>query len=205
MLAEKLAVAQPLSVGQVAQVCRVTTRTINNWIRAGMLKAYATPGGHFRVWPSELKKFLKAHNMDINFDFRGERPKRILVVDDDENYAEMVRELLHDKLDNCEISLTHDGYEALIMLGDFKPDLLMLDLMMPGIDGFKVLDLIADRKILHPTRVLVLSGNLSASAIERLKKSRVDQWLHKPVSAAEMLHAVLNLLSDQELGGTGLT
>ena len=72
MLAEKVSVSKPLSVGQAAQICQVTTRTINNWIRGGKLKAYATPGGHFRIWPSDLRKFLKAHNMDINFDFRGE-------------------------------------------------------------------------------------------------------------------------------------
>lgn len=205
MRAGKLAVARPLGVGQAAQICRVTSRTINNWIRAGKLKAYATPGGHFRIWPSDLKKFLKAHNMDIKFDYRGEQPRKILVVDDDEAYAEMVREMLRDKLQNCEITVTQDGYEALIMLGELKPDLLVLDLMMPGIDGFKVLDLIANRKNSYPLKVLILSGNLSPTAIERLKRSRADQWLAKPVSSAELLNSVLNLVSGEELGGRGLS
>lgn len=205
MRAGKLAVARPLGVGQAAQICRVTSRTINNWIRAGKLKAYATPGGHFRIWPSDLKKFLKAHNMDIKFDYRGEQPRKILVVDDDEAYAEMVREMLRDKLQNCEITVTQDGYEALIMLGELKPDLLVLDLMMPGIDGFKVLDLIANRKNSYPLKVLILSGNLSPAAIERLKRSRADQWLAKPVSSAELVNSVLNLVSGEELGGRGLS
>ena len=205
MLAETISTEKPLGAGQAAQICKVTTRTINNWIKSGKLKAYATPGGHFRVWPTDLKKFLKAHNMDINFDFRGEHPRRILVVDDDEIYAEMVREVLRDKLENCEITITQDGYEALILLGEFKPDLVVLDLMMPGIDGFKVLELIANRKVNYPLKVLVLSGNLSAPAIERLKRSRADQWLPKPVSSAELVHSVLNLLSGEELGGRGLT
>jgi len=205
MLAEKIAIMKPLGVGQAAQICRVTTRTINNWIRAGRLKAYATPGGHFRIWPSDLKKFLKAHNMDINFDFRGEQPRRILVVDDDEAYAEIIREVLVEKLGNCAVSVTGDGYEALILLGEIKPDLVVLDLMMPGIDGFKVLDLIANRKNNYPLKVLILSGNLSPTAIDRLKRSRADQWLAKPVSTAELVHSVLNLLSGEELGGRGLS
>lgn len=205
MLAEKISVSKPLGVGQAAQICRVTTRTINNWIRAGKLKAYATPGGHFRIWPSDLRKFLKAHNMDINFDFRGEHPKRILVIDDDEAYAEMIREVLRDKIKNCEVTISQDGYEALILLGEFKPELVVLDLMMPGIDGFKVLELIANRKTDYPMKVLVLSGNLSNAAIERLKSSRADHWLAKPVSIAELLHSVLNLLSSEDLGGRGIS
>ncbi len=205
MLTEEVTVARPLGVGQAAQICRVTTRTINNWIRSGKLKAYATPGGHFRIWPSDLKNFLKAHNMDINFDFKGENPRRILVIDDDEAYADMVREVLREKLDNCEITITHDGYEALILLGEFKPELILLDLMMPGIDGFKVLDLVANRKANYPLKVLVLSGNLTSSAIERLKRSRADQWLSKPVSTAELVHSVVNLLAGEELGGRGVS
>jgi excisionase family DNA binding protein len=205
MLAERIAIVRPLSVGQAARVCRVTTRTINNWIRAGRLKAYATPGGHFRIWPNDLKTFLETHNMDINFDFRGEHPKRILIVDDDEGYADMVKEVLRDKLSSCEITITQDGYEALIMLGELKPDLVVLDLMMPGIDGFKVLDLLANRKTSYDLKVLILSGNLTTSAVERLKRSRADRWIAKPVSAAELVDSVLNLLSDEELGGRGLS
>jgi excisionase family DNA binding protein len=205
MRAEKPAVLRPLAAGQAAQVCRVSKRTINNWIRAGKLKAYATPGGHARIWPNDLKKFLAVHNMDINYDYRGEYPKKVLVVDDDEAYAGMIRELLHDKLPNCEISITRDGYEALIMLGELKPDLLVLDLMMPGIDGFKVLDLIADRKTGYDLKVLILSGNLTPFAVSRLKKSRADRWLAKPVSPPELVQSVLDLLAGEELGGRGVS
>jgi excisionase family DNA binding protein len=205
MTTDKLGVLRPLAVGQAAQVCKVTARTINNWIRAGKLKAYATPGGHFRIWPSDLKNFLAAHNMDIIFDSGGEHPRRVLVVDDDEAYAEMIQEVLRDKLPSCEVSITQDGYEALIMLGEIKPDLVILDLMMPGIDGFKVLDLIADRKTSYDLKVLIVSGNLTASAIERLKKSRADRWMAKPISASDLVHSVLDLLSGEELGGRGLS
>lgn len=205
MLAEKILVSKPLAVGQAAQICRVTTRTINNWIRGGKLKAYATPGGHFRIWPSDLSIFLKAHSMDINFDFRGEHPKKILIIDDDEAYADMIRDVLREKIENCEVTISQDGYEALILLGEFKPELVLLDLMMPGIDGFKVLELIANRKADRPVKVLVLSGNLSSAAVERLKRSSADNWLAKPVSVAELLHSVLSLLSNEELGGRGIS
>lgn len=205
MEAEKPAVFRPLGVGEAAKVCRVTTRTINNWIRAGKLKAYATPGGHFRIWPNDLKKFLKVHKMDINFDFRGGHPKKILLVDDDESYAEMISEVIRDRLPDCEVTVTRDGYEALILLGETKPDLVVLDLMMPGIDGFKVLDLIADRKVNYDLKVLILSGNLTPLAIERLKTSRADRWLSKPILAPELVHSVLDLLSGEELGGRGVS
>ncbi len=205
MLAENISVSRPLGVGQAAQICRVTPRTINNWIRAGKLKAYATPGGHFRIWPSDLRKFLEAHNMDIDFGFGEKRPKRILIIDDDDAYAEMIREVLRDKIEDSEVTISHDGYEALILFGEFKPGLVILDLMMPGIDGFKVLELIAGRKVDYPVKVLVLSGNLSPAFIERLKRSRADHWLSKPVSVADLLHSALSLLSNEELGGRGIS
>ncbi len=201
MLAEEISISKPLGVGRAAQICRVTSRTINNWIRAGKLKAYSTPGGHFRIWPSDLRKFLKAHSMDINFDSGGEHPRKLLIIDNDEAYAGMIREVLRDKIQNCEITMSHDGYEALILIGEIAPELVVLDLMMPGIDGFKVLELFADRKVDHHLKVLALSGNLSAAAIERLKRSRADQWLAKPVSAAELVHSVVNLLSSGDIGG----
>ena len=205
MLAEEISISKPLGVGRAAQICRVTSRTINNWIRAGKLKAYSTPGGHFRIWPSDLRKFLKAHSMDINFDSGGEHPRKLLIIDNDEAYAGMIREVLRDKIQNCEITMSHDGYEALILIGEIAPELVVLDLMMPGIDGFKVLELFADRKADHHLKVLVLSGNLSAAAIERLKRSRADQWLAKPVSAAELVHSVVNLLSSGDIGGRGVS
>ncbi len=205
MLAEEISISKPLGVGRAAQICRVTSRTINNWIRAGKLKAYSTPGGHFRIWPSDLRKFLKAHSMDINFDSGGEHPRKLLIIDNDEAYAGMIREVLRDKIQNCEITMSHDGYEALILIGEIAPELVVLDLMMPGIDGFKVLELFADRKVDHHLKVLVLSGNLSAAAIERLKRSRADQWLAKPVSAAELVHSVVNLLSSGDIGGRGVS
>lgn len=203
MLTHEISVTKPLAVGQAAEICRVTPRTINNWIRSGKLKAYSTPGGHFRIWPSDLRTFLKAHNMDINFEPRGERKKKILIIDDDESYAEMTREVLREKIESCEVAISHDGYEALILLGESKPDLVLLDLMMPGIDGFKMLELISNRKGTHQLKVLVLSGNLSSAAIERLKRSRADHWLAKPVSLAELLHSVQNLLTSDEPGGRG--
>lgn len=205
MLAEKISVSRPLGVGQAAQNSRVEPRTINNRIRTGKLKASATPVGHFRVWPSDLRKFLEAHNMDINFDFRGEHPKKLLTIDDDEAYAEMIREVLHDKIENRKVTVSQHGYESLIILGEFKPELVVLDLMIPGIDGFKVLELIAGRKTNYPVKVLVLSGNFSTAAIDRLTRSRADSWLRKPVSVAELLRSVLDLLSNEEPGGRGIS
>ncbi|MGC8653386.1 MAG: response regulator [Candidatus Kryptoniota bacterium] len=196
---------QPLSVGQAARILRVSSKTILNWIRAGRLKAYATPGGHFRVWPSDLNKFIKAHKMDIQFDYKEVRPKRILIVDDDEMYAEMVRVVLEEKIEGVEIQISKDGYEGLILIGEFKPDLVILDLLMPGLDGFKVLELLSARKPINPVKILVLSGNLTKNTVDRLRLSQADGWVAKPVSVNDLLNHVLTLLSGEAHGGTALT
>ena len=71
MEAEKSAVPRPLGVGEAARVCRVTTRTINNWIRAGKLKAYATPGGHFRNLAERSKEISESSQYGHQFRFQG--------------------------------------------------------------------------------------------------------------------------------------
>ncbi len=201
MLAEEISVPKPLGVGEAAQICRVTTRTINYWIKAGKLKAYTTPGGHFRIWPNDLRDFLKAYNMNMSSELGKERRRKVLIIESDEAYSDMMRNILLDKFDDCEFHNSHDGYEALIILGDLKPDLVVLDLTMPGVDGFRMLELISDRSAVHPLKILVLSGSSSSATVERLRRSRVNRWLTKPVSTAELIHSVQNLLTKEDRNG----
>src|SRR5512135_3292623 len=94
---------KPLSVGQVADICRVSKKTVLNWIYDGALKAFTTYGGHYRIWPANVKKFLDSAGMDIPFDFIDDRTTHILIIDDDEGYSQMLREAIVAELPTVDV------------------------------------------------------------------------------------------------------
>src|SRR5258708_18417396 len=74
---------KPLNVGLVAKICRVSKKTVLNWIYKEALKAHTTYGGHYRIWPSDLKNFLTKSGIDVPFNFVDDRQTTFLIVDDD--------------------------------------------------------------------------------------------------------------------------
>jgi two-component system, OmpR family, response regulator len=170
---------KPLSVGQAAEICRVSKKTVLNWIYDGALKAFTTYGGHYRIWPANLKSFLDAAGMDIPFEFVDDRTTHILIIDDDHDYSQMLKSAIHAELPNVDITVTDDGYEGLMLIGDIKPQLVILDIKMPKLDGFQVLELLKTRKIDHEMKVLVVSGYLDQQTRDQLSKTVADYALDK--------------------------
>ncbi|MFQ5520178.1 MAG: response regulator, partial [Candidatus Methylomirabilia bacterium] len=122
-----------LTTGEIAEACQVTIPTVKRWIRDRHLAAFRTAGGHYRITDDELKRFQAA----LRFPGVTEGSPRILIVDDDPNsLAAMVEALSWEQGYKVESAL--DGYEGLIKVGTFQPHLLILDLRMPGLDGFQV-------------------------------------------------------------------
>ena len=93
-------------MGQVADVCRVSKKTVLNWIYDGGLKAFTTYGGHYRVWPANVKKFLDSTGMDIPFDFVDERTTNVLIVDDDADYTKMLASAIKSDMPDVEVHST---------------------------------------------------------------------------------------------------
>jgi two-component system OmpR family response regulator len=170
---------KPLTVGQTAELCRVSKKTVLNWIYDGALKAFTTYGGHYRVWPVNLKKFLDSTGMDIPFNYVDDRTTHLLVIDDDRDYAEMLKVAINSELPSIEVITTDNGYEGLMLIGEIKPQLVVLDIKMPKIDGFQVLELLKSRKAEHDMKILVVSGYLDAPTKQQLSKTVADYWMDK--------------------------
>ncbi len=185
---------KPLSVGVVAAVCRVSKKTVLNWIYDGALKAFTTYGGHYRVWPINLKKFLDTSGMDIPFEFVDETSTHILIIDDERPYSQMLRSVINAELPNVEITTTEDGFEGLLLIGELKPQLVILDLKMPKIDGLEVLELLRKRRIEHDMKILVVSGYLSDETREQLSKTCADAVLDKLSDISLLVKTVATLV-----------
>jgi len=136
---------KPLNVGLVAKICQVSKKTVLNWIYRDALKAFTTYGGHYRIWPGELKEFIRKSGLDVQFNFVDERQTTYLIVDDDDSYSLMLKETICSEFPDANVIITDDGYEALLLIGEKKPNVVLLDLRMPKIDGFQVLELLKSR------------------------------------------------------------
>jgi CheY-like chemotaxis protein len=188
-----------MSVGIVAKICRVSKKTVLNWIYRDALKAFTTFGGHYRVWPGDLKKFITRAGLDVPFFFVDDRQTTFLIVDDDPAYTLLLKEALLAHFSNADVITTDDGYEALLLIGERKPHIVMLDLKMPKVDGFEVLELLRSRKKQGSMKVVVLSGYLDHETRERLKTTVADNVWEKGRPVHEILQAIDNLVNPPEV------
>ncbi|MBM2839645.1 MAG: Response regulatory protein [Bacteroidetes bacterium] len=181
---------KPLSVGQVAEICRVSKKTVLNWIYDGGLKAFTTYGGHYRVWPANVKKFLITTGMDIPFDFVDDRTTHILIIDDDYDFSTILKSAIVAELPDVDVTVTDDGYEGLMLIGELKPQLVILDIKMPKLDGFQVLELLKTRKAEQEVKVLVITGYLDPETRQQLSKTIADHWMDKLTDINTMIKTI---------------
>jgi DNA-binding response OmpR family regulator len=108
-----------------------------------------------------------------------ERTTHVLIIDDEADYVKVLKNAIVAELPGVEVTSTDDGYEGLMLIGEIKPQLVILDLRMPKLDGFQVLELLKARKAEHDTKVVVVSGFLDDATKAQLSKTVADYSLDK--------------------------
>src|SRR4051812_36083111 len=119
---------------QVAALCRVQPTTVIKWANQNLLLTYTTPGGHRRVKEADLLAFLKQYRIPIP-EVLEQPDRRILVVDDEKNIGQMLCRAFRRAAKGVEAEWIQDGVEALLSVGKTPPDLIVLDVVMPTMDG----------------------------------------------------------------------
>jgi len=185
---------KPLTTGEIADLCHVHLRTVLQWIHDGKLKAYRTPGNHSRVSVDDFIVFLKHYNMPVPEHLASRSSNRkILIVDDDANMVNSIKRLLK-KEQLFEIDVAYDGFEAGIKLLLFKPDLVILDMKMPGMNGYEVAQKIKRSPNCEHTRIISVSAYFEEGDKEKLSAIGVDYCLDKPFNSLELLDRAKELL-----------
>ena len=182
------------TTGDVASYCDVNFRTVIRWIERGWLAAHKLPGrGDNRIREEDLVAFLRRHELPIPREVSG--ANRVLIVDDEPAMVRAIDRVL--RREGFETASAADGFHAGTQLANFKPGLMTLDLQMPGIDGFSVLNLIkADKRYDH-VKVLVISG-LPAPSLKKAMGKGACAVLRKPFSDSELREAVNVLLRSND-------
>ena len=183
-----------LTVFQASKYCKVSPKTIINWIEAGHIKAYKTVGGHRRINKSDLEAFMERQGIPVPDKGVDEGRKRILVVDDDPIIVETIVQALEEDEYDYEVISASDGFEAGIQVSHFKPHLILLDIMMPDIKGYEVCKKIKTDEETKHTKIIVLSAYLDEEKFKLMKENGADICFSKPLPLPQLKAEVARLL-----------
>jgi len=176
----------------IAKMLDVYPTTVANWVDEGKLKAFNTPGGHRRVLASDLIGFLRKHNMPVPDSFSSGK-QRILIVDDDPVILKTISAFLLAQDGKYEVATAADGFAAGQSVAQWRPDLVVLDIKLPGVDGFKVCEQI---KSVNPeTRVVAITGYATQENRDRILKAGADAYLAKPFRMKALLSLAHELMA----------
>lgn len=181
-----------LTTGEIAKLCDVNLRTVIRWIDRGALKGFKLPGrGNNRVMVEDFLKFLNEHSMPIPPELMGEQNRKILAIDDEPAITSVIRRVL--KAAGYEVEVANDGFQGGTKLLQERPALVTLDLSMPGLDGYEVLDFIRRVPDICHTKVIVISA-LDQEHLQKALDAGADYVLAKPFSNEELLEKVKSLV-----------
>jgi len=174
----------------ISKICDVYPTTVANWIDEGKLKAFTTPGGHRRVSADDLKEFLKKYNMPVPEKLFSNGKKKVLAVDDDKAVLKVIRRILaKDK--NYEMYSAVDGFQAGNLFSEIKPALVILDIKLPGIDGFEVCRQIREKD--KNVKIIAITGYDSEETRKKILACGADAYLPKPFEVKVLIETVEKL------------
>lgn len=187
-----------LGTYEIAKICQVTPATIGNWIDKGILPTFTTGGGHRRVWIEDLLEFLKKHNIPVPEALKNQSNIKIMIVDDEPAIITTVKRILEAIFENAEIDSADNGFDAGQKIAIQKPDLIILDLKLPGMDGFQVCKLIKSNPALKHSKILAISGYNISEYSKKALESGADDFLPKPFNSEEIKEKISRLLEVAE-------
>jgi excisionase family DNA binding protein len=186
---------RPLTTGAIARRLGVSPPTVKKWIREGRLDAFRTPGGHHRVRVGAFRAFARRMALGPAAETAGRRLREaaVLVVDDDPRFLHLVTEMLREPPGAFKVETAGDGYEALLRLGLSRPDLLILDLRMPDLDGLEVCRRVRADPVLSGTRILAVTGYGDEATEAAARAAGADDLLDKPIDLSVLRARVVAL------------
>lgn len=180
------------TTGEAAKICKVSQQTIIRCFDSGQLKGFRVPGSRFRRIPREqLFSFMKENGIPTDALESGKR--KILIVDDDEELVELLGDVF-DKDGRFETRKTNNGFDAGMLVKEFRPDIVVLDVMLPDINGKEVCQRVRTDKALDEVRIICISGMVEADKVADLKAAGANDFMQKPFAVEKLMERVCELL-----------
>ena len=180
------------TTGEAARICKVSQQTIIRCFDSGQLKGFRVPGSRFRRIPRDvLYKFMKDNGIPTDALESGRR--KALIVDDDEELVELIRDVFEQD-GRFEVRVANNGFDAGMMVKDYRPDAIVLDVMLPDINGKEVCQRVRADSSLEDVKIICISGMVEADKVNELKAAGANDFLQKPFEVENLIERVCRML-----------
>jgi excisionase family DNA binding protein len=189
------------TTGEAAKICKVSQQTIIRCFDNGTLKGFRVPGSRFRRIPrDQLYTFMKDNGIPTDALESGK--KKLLIVDDDEDLVELISEGFQ-RDGRFDIRTVNNGFAAGMGVKEFRPDLVILDVMLPDINGKEVCQRVRSDSALDSVKILCISGMVEQDKVDALKTAGANDFMQKPFSVEDLLDRSCDLLDIERSSAVG--
>ncbi len=194
-MAKKRSKIRIFSALEVANICGVVNQTAINWIKNNYLKAFTTPGGQYRIYSEDLYDFLQSRGMKIPGELKelvkdSEGNQNLLIVDDDRDFNNMLREYIRRKFQDFDIQQAFDGFEAGRLISENSPGIVILDVDLPGVDGEKLCAQIKGESAFGNPVIISITGLDDPKVEKALLEAGADAFFAKPVDFTTLIEFI---------------
>ena len=180
------------TTGEAAKICKVSQQTIIRCFDNGQLKGFRVPGSRFRRIPREmLYKFMKDNGIPTDALESGRR--KVLLVYDDVELVEVMTKFLEED-GRFDVKIATTGFDAGMLVKEYRPDMLVLDVMLPDINGKEVCQRVRADSTMEDVRILCISGMIEEDKIQDLRLAGADDFMHKPFDAEMLIDRMCKML-----------
>jgi len=180
------------TTGEAAEICNLSQQTIIRCFDSGQLQGFRVPGSRFRRIPHQaLVAFMKENGIPLD-GLEGNKI-RVLVVDDDPQIIELFVDVLESD-GRFEVATAQTGYEAGVLTQQFKPHVVVLDFMLPDINGNVVCRTIRENPELAEIKILIISGVVNPTEVEQLMRAGADDFIKKPFNIEQVIQRIEQLV-----------
>ena len=188
------------TTGEAAKICKVSQQTIIRCFDSGQLKGFRVPGSRFRRIPREqLFTFMRDNGIPTDALESGKR--KILLVDDDLDLLDMLADVFQRDA-RFEVRMANNGFDAGMLVKEFRPDLVVLDVMLPDINGKEVCQRVRSDNTLADVKIICISGMVEEDKVADLKAAGANDFMQKPFDADVLLERVCSLLDLEMVSAT---
>lgn len=180
------------TTGEAAKICKVSQQTIIRCFDNGSLKGFRVPGSRFRRIPRDhLYSFMKENGIPTEALESGKR--KLLVVDDDVDLVDLIVDGFAQD-GRFEMKTANNGFDAGMLVKEFRPDLVVLDVMLPDINGKEVCQRVRGDSNMDDVKIICISGMVEADKIDDLRKAGANDFMQKPFEVEKLIDRMCGLL-----------
>lgn len=189
---------QLFTTGEAAQICNISQQTIIRCFDSGRLDGFRIPGSRFRRIPREnLIKFMKDNGIPLdNLNTEKNGKIKVLIVDDDIEIVELMVDVL-SRDGRFDLQTAGSGYEAGLKTEQFRPDVIILDYMLPDVNGNIVCRTIKSNPNFESIRIIIVSGVANPEEVQDLLDAGATEFIKKPFNIADLVGRILQVVDTE--------